>query len=413
MKKICILFCCCMAAALSAFAAVPLTGVGVMENMAGIAGKRGYGGDGMDALKAHLASPLGLAVDRWHNIYVADTLNHRIRRIDAHTGRIETVAGTGKPGFFNDGGHADMAGLKGPTALKFDRFGNLFIADTGNNRIRMLTPKGYLHTVAGTGRKGFDGDNIKAKNTALNHPTGLAFSSKGDLLIADTGNNRIRRLDPKTGLLSTVVGRGEPRDDGDFDLAPNAFLNKPSAILFDKYDNLYIADTGNHKIRFVDHRTGRILTLAGSGVKGYKGDNSGQSADAWFHNPTGLALDRFGRIYVSDTDNQRVRRITIDLINQRGTVETVAGTGKRGYNGSDMNAWDTQLAYPGALVITPLDMLYFVDTGNNLIRRVQGISGVRAPTSYAVYSASDASSDSREFYEVLFKPQIEAARQGK
>lgn len=393
------------------FAAVVLTGTGFIKDIAGVPGKKGYCCDGSDALKAHLASPLGMAIDRWHNIYIADTLNHRVRRIDARTGEIKTVAGTGRPGFFNDGGHADMAGLRGPTALVFDRFGNLFIADTGNQLIRMLTPKGYLHTVAGNGRKGFEGDGSKSKATALNNPTGLAISSEGELYIADTGNNRIRKIDRKTGLLLTVAGLGEAGDDGDLGLAVNARLNRPSAILFDKHDNLFIADTRNNKVRFVDHRSGIILTLAGSGRKGYKGDNSGQSADAWFNEPTGLALDRFGRIYISDTNNQRIRRVDIDLAARRGTVETVVGTGKRGYNGNDMNAWNADLAYPGAMIITPRDMLYFLDTGNNVLRRVQGVSGLRPPTSYTSYGKPEAEQDERSFYEVLFKPQLEKAQE--
>ena len=412
MKKYFILslFLFCASAVL--WAAVRLNDPGVIENIAGTPGKRGYSGDKSDAQHARLASPLGLALDRWNNIYIADTLNHRVRRIDIRSGEIDTVAGTGKGEFSNDGGNADMAGLKGPTALVFDSLGNLYIADTGNNRVRMLTVTGYLHTVAGNGRRGYEGEGSKANNTALNAPAGLASSSKGELYIADTGNNRIRKIDRKTGLLVTVVGNGEARDDGDDGLADNASLKRPTAIIFDKHDNLYIADSGNHKIRFVDRRSGRIFTLAGTGRSGYEGDNSGRSSDARFDDPTGLALDRFGRVYVSDTDNQRIRRITIDLTSRRAGVETVVGTGKRGYNGRDINAWDADLAYPGAMVISPVDILYFLDTGNNLLRRVQRVSALRAPTSYTGFSTPVAEVDSRSFYEVLFAPQIEKARKG-
>ena len=396
------------------YAAVELTGPGVIENIAGVAGKRGFSGDSNDALAARLASPLGMVVDRWNNIYIADTLNHRIRFVNARTGRIYTVAGTGKAGFFNDGGNADLAGLRGPTGLAMDRYGNLIIADTGNHRIRMLTPKGYLHTIAGNGSRGYEGEGSRAKNTALNAPTGVAVNSKGEIFIADTGNHRIRKIDRTTGILTTVVGKGYAGDDGDFGLAGNALLNKPSAILFDKYDNLYIADTKNHKIRFVDHVKNLIFTFAGRGSSGYCGDNNyGRTGDICFNDPTGLALDRLGRLYVADTDNQRIRRININLKERRGEAETVVGSGERGYNGANMDGWDASLAYPGAMVISPLDMLYFLDTGNNLVRRVQAISRVRPPTGYSSFGQVVHNIDSRSFVEVLFAPQKERLQSGK
>ena len=222
---------CCIA-----FAAVRLSEVGFIEDIAGVAGKRAYAGDGGDAQFARFANPMGLAIDRWNNIYIADTRNHRVRRINVRTGEIETIAGTGKPGFANDGGNADMAQLNGPTALAFDRMGNLYIADTGNQRIRLLDIRGYLHTVAGNGRRGYEGEGAKAKNTSLNNPSGVALDSKGNLFIADTGNHRIRVVDRITGKLTTVAGDGQPRDNGDWDFAIRASLNRPTAILFDKHD---------------------------------------------------------------------------------------------------------------------------------------------------------------------------------
>ncbi len=395
-----VLFICCIV-----FAAVRLSGPGAIHNMAGTPGKRGYSGDKEDALYARLSNPMGIALDRWNNIYIADTRNHRVRRIDVRSGDIDTVAGTGKPGFTNDGGSGEQASLNGPTALAFDKIGNLYIADTGNQRIRLLDIRGHLHTVAGNGRRGYEGEGSRALVSALNNPTGIAISRAGELYIADTGNNRIRKVDRTTGILKTVAGDGERRDNGDWGRAVAISLNRPTAIMFDKHDNLYIADTGNHKIRFVDHQNERILTLGGNGRAGYEGDNSGFASDASFNEPTGLALDRFGRVYVADTGNQRIRRITVDLHNQRTGVETVAGTGKRGYNGSDINAWDAQLAYPGALAINPYDMLYFVDTGNQLVRRVEGVSLIRAPSSYTSFVQAPKETDSRSFYEVLFKQE--------
>ena len=388
--------------AAASYAAVRLTGVGMIEDIAGVPGKSAYGGDNADALEARLANPLGLAIDRWNNLYIADTRNHRVRRVDVRSGEIETIAGTGRAGFAGDGGSADDADLNAPTALAIDSIGNIYVADTGNQRIRLIDRKGNIYTIAGTGRRGYEGEGTKAKNTTLNNPTGVAVNSKGFVFVADTGNHRIRMIEPTTGKLVTVVGNGEALDDGDWGLAVNASLNRPTAIIFDKHDNLFIADTGNHKIRFVDSKTGRILTLTGTGEAGYSGDNSGRPSDAQFNEPTGLALDRLGRLYIADTNNNRIRRITIDLTNQVGYVETVVGTGKRGYNGSDIDAWDAQVAYPGFMVINPYDMMYFLDTGNNLLRRVQGISVLRPPTSSTSYLQPVKETDSRSFYDVLF-----------
>ncbi len=374
---------------------------GELEDVAGVPGRRGYSGDGADALQARLGSPMGIAVDRFGNIYISDTANHRVRRVDARTGEIETVVGTGKRGFDNDGGNADMATLNGPTGLAFDTLGNLYIADTGNQRIRMYTPKGYLYTVAGDGRRGYNGNGMKPLSSSLNNPTGVAVSPQGELYISDTGNNLVRKIDRLSGFLVNVVGTGEAGNSGDLELAENARLNKPSALVFDTRGNLFIADTGNHQIRWVEPRRRLIFTIAGTGERGFSGEGDRKCTDSAFSNPTGLAVDKQGRLYISDTDNQRIRRLTVES-RMDSKVVTVVGSGERGYNGDGMDAWDAKLAYPGALVITRHDMLFLVDTGNNLVRRVQAISTVEPPVKYTGYGQADAQPDERNFLQVLF-----------
>lgn len=381
--------------------ALSLTRPGQLDDAAGVPGKRGYSGDGGDALQARLGSPMGIAVDGRGNIYFSDTVNHRVRMVNARTGQIDTVVGTGKKGFDNDGGNAEMAALNTPTGLAFDTLGNLYIADTGNHRVRVFTPKGYLYTIAGDGRKGYNGNGMRPLASSLKDPTAVAVSPQGELYISDTGNHRIRKIDRQSGFLVDVVGTGEAGDSGDLELAENARLNSPSAIVFDKWGNLFIADTGNHQVRWVEPRRHLIFTIAGTGKRGFSGEGDRKCTDSAFSNPTGLAIDKEGRLYIADTDNQRIRRLTVES-RMDSKVVTVVGSGERGYNGDGIDAWDAKLAYPGALVITRHDMLFFADTGNNLIRRVQGISTVEPPVKCTGYGQADAQPDDRNFLEVLF-----------
>lgn len=386
-----------------AAAALGPTRSGQLDDVAGTPNKRGFAGDGGDALSARLNAPMGIAVDRRGNIYFSDTANHRVRRIVLRTGEIETVAGTGEKGFVNDGGHATMATLNAPTGLAFDTLGNLFIADTGNHRIRMYTPNGYLYTVAGNGRKGYNGDGMRPVSAQLNSPTGVAVSLHGDLYISDTGNHLVRKIDRQSGFLINAAGSGVKGNDGDLGLAVNAKLNKPSAIIFDKHGNLFIADTGNHQVRWVEPQKTLIFTIAGTGKRGFSGEGDRRCIDSMLNNPTGLAIDQLGRLYISDTGNHRVRRLVVDR-NFDSKIETVAGTGEKGYNGDAKDAWSVNLAYPNALVITPHDFMYIVDAGNSLIRRVQAVSTVTPPV-LSAQNAGEVSADKKGFMQELFGSQ--------
>ncbi len=296
---------------------------GIITTFAGT-GQFGYGGDNDPALEAQLRSPQGVALDGSGNLYIADTKNHRIRRVDAATENITRVAGRGTSGGYSgDGGPATAAKLDGPLSVALDGSGNLYIADTDNHRIRKIDTAGDISTVAGSETSGFDGDGAAADQAQLNSPGDVTLDGSGNLYIADTGNHRIRKVDAVTGYISTVAGSETSGFDGDGAAAGQAQLNSPGGVALDGSGNLYIADTDNHRIRKVD-TAGDISTVAGSGTAGFDGDGAA-AGQALLSRPYDLALDGVGNLYIADSGNSRIRRVappppTVTLTAQPTTI---------------------------------------------------------------------------------------------
>jgi sugar lactone lactonase YvrE len=277
----------------------------------GTAPEKRFSGDGGPAEQALLNFPTAVVVDRAGHLYIADTLNHRVRRVDAATGVITTVAGLGHPRYFGDGRLAVEAGLNEPAALAVSDESVLYIADQSNNRVRAVDlTTGVICTVAGTGTAAYNGDGVAATETGLAGPSGLALGSDGTLFIADSFNGRIRAVDPVTGLMRTVVGDGgEYRYQG-ADEPPSCSLSRPSGIVLDEEGNLYITDSDNHLVRRWDRITGRIERIAGVGVAAYRGDG-GAALEAGLSYPFGIVMDRAGHLFVADTFNHRIREIVL------------------------------------------------------------------------------------------------------
>ncbi|TMQ29558.1 MAG: hypothetical protein E6K65_08685 [Nitrospirae bacterium] len=270
-----------------------------------------FSGDSGPADQALLNFPTAVAVDRAGHLYIADTLNHRVRRVDAATGVITTVAGLGQPRCFGDGRLAVEAGLNEPAALAVSDKGVLYIADQSNNRVRAVDlTTGVIYSVAGTGMAAYNGDDVPATETGLAGPSGLALASDGTLFIADSFNGRIRAVDPVTGLIRTVVGDGgEYRYQGP-DEPPSSSLSRPSGIALDEQGNLFFTDSDNHLVRRWDRITGRIERIAGVGVAHYGGDE-GAALDASLSYPFGIVMDRAGHLLVADTFNHRIREVAL------------------------------------------------------------------------------------------------------
>ena len=277
----------------------------------GTAPAKRFSGDGGPADQALLNFPTAVVVDRAGHLYIADTLNHRVRRVDAVTGVITTIAGLGQPRCSGDGGLAVEAGLNEPAALAVSGGGRLYIADQSNNRVRVVNlVTGVICTVAGTGTAAYNGDDVAATETGLAGPGGLALASDGTLFIADSFNRRIRAVDPVTGLIRTVLGDGgEYRYQGPDEL-PSSSLSRPSGMALDEEGNLYFTDSDNHLVRRWDRTTGRIDRIAGVGVAHYGGDE-GAGLEASLSYPFGVAMDRAGHLLVADTFNHRIREITL------------------------------------------------------------------------------------------------------
>jgi sugar lactone lactonase YvrE len=268
-----------------------------------------FGGDGGPAVQALLNFPTAVAVDRAGHLYIADTMNHRVRRVDAMNGIITTVAGTGQSRYAGDGGAAIVAALNDPAALAIGQKEILYIADQSNNRVRAVDlVTGLIRTVAGTGTAAYNGDGIPATEASLAGPSGLALDSEGTLYIADTFNGRIRAVDPVTGLIRTVVGDGgEYRYQGPTEPTSHS-LSRPSGIALDSQGNLYITDSDNHLIRRWIRTSGQLERVAGQGMARYGGDG-GSALDASLSYPFGIVVDQSGYVFVADTFNHRIREI--------------------------------------------------------------------------------------------------------
>ena len=276
----------------------------------GVGSTKRFAGDGGLALDALLNFPTAIAADAEGDLYIADTMNHRIRRVDARTGRITTIAGVGLPRFGGDGGPSVAAGLNEPAALVVQG-GRLYVADQSNNRIRMVDLRtGVITTVAGTGTAAFNGDGRPATEAALAGPSGLTIGTDGRLYIADTFNGRIRAVDPATGIIETVVGDGgEYRYQGEMEAASPS-LSRPSGIAVDVEGNVFMTDSDNHLVRRWDRVAGRIDRVAGTGNANYGGDGK-TPLEASLNYPFGLVIDQENHLFVADTFNHRIREIVL------------------------------------------------------------------------------------------------------
>lgn len=277
---------------------------GVITSVAGT-GKNNFNGDGKLAVDTDLSEPIFVAVDGKDNLFIVERSN-RVRRLDNSTKTITTIAGNGMAGFSGDDGNATLAKLNSPSSVVIDDVGNIFIADTANHRVRRVDNQTRnITTIAGNGIAGFSGDGATAINASLDSPTGLALANN-TLFIVDN-SNRVRSLSLSSGIISTFAGNGKFGFKGDNKTAKKASFQFPKSLTTDR-ENLFIADTGNNRIRAINLSTGVIRTIAGDGVSAYAGDN-GEATKASLSTPTNIAIDKIGNLFISDQKNNVVRVI--------------------------------------------------------------------------------------------------------
>jgi DNA-binding beta-propeller fold protein YncE len=341
--------------------------IGTIRTAAGN-GDQGYSGDGGPAAKATLNQPFDVAIGPDESVYFSDTFNHCIRRVDSKSGQISTVAGSGKKGYSGDGGPATDAKLNEPYGVVLDKHGNIFIVDRLNYCIRRVDAEtGHIATIAGTGKSGPSGDGGLAKDAMLSEPNGIALDpAERRLYIADVTDQRVRVVNLESGRISTVAGTRVKEHSGDGGPALQASLFGPRAVHFDAQGSLYICEREGNCIRKVDWRTQVITTIAGTGKKGFSGDG-GPAIKATFNGPKEIDIDMAGNIFVVDTENQAIRRIDA----KTGLVTTVAGNGERGGKGDGGPATSAQLDRPHGVAVDRDGKIYIGDTNNHRIRIVE------------------------------------------
>ena len=361
----------------SAKLAVTFNPAQIINAFAGVGGP-GDSGDGGPAIGARL-SPYGLAIDSPGNLLTSDDEAHRVRRITP-AGGISAFAGNGGLGSSGDGAAATGAAMNFPTDMVVDAAGNVYISDTGNNRVRRVAPNGVITTYAGTGEADFGGDGGPATQATLATPYGLALDAAGNLYIADSGNARVRKVTASTGVITTVAGNGRVGFSGDNGQATQATFKFPFGVAVDRNGVLYVLDRFDFRIRRVA-TDGVITTIAGTGQAGYNGDDR-QANGAQINAGGFMTTDADGNLYFADFLNHRVRKITIST----GVITTVVGNGTPGIGGDGGDPSRSQIFLPTDVAVDSRGVIYVADWGNYRIRKIQSTTGIRAVASVSAAS---------------------------
>jgi streptogramin lyase len=336
-------------------------GAGEIRTIAGN-GKPGSTGDGGPAVEAQVNEPFGLCRGPDGALYFCDTNNHRVRKIDAK-GIITTVAGDGTKGYAGDGGPAVAAKMNEPYEVRFDAAGNLFIVERLNAVVRRVDKAGGITTVAGSGQEGFSGDGGPAKAAQMKQPHSIALDREGNLYICDISNQRIRKVDMKTGIIFTFAGNGESKpvvDGSPFATSP---LSGPRAIDFDRDGNLWLALRSGNAVYKLDLKAGTIHHFAGTGKTGFTG-NGGPAKEATLSGPKGLSVGPDGNIYLADTESHSIRMIDL----KSGKLQLIAGTGQKS-DGPEGDPLGCAMNRPHG-VLAEAGVLYIGDSGANRVRKV-------------------------------------------
>ena len=336
---------------------------GIITTVVGT-GERGFTGDGGPAAEALMSEPFMCAFDAAGNMYVAEAMNHCIRRVDAATGVITTVAGTGTEGYSGDGGPATAATFNQPYSLQVDTNGDVYVVDRLNFVIRRIeAATGTITTVAGTGEAAYGGDGRPAVEAKFREPNDCFLDGRGGLLVADVQDQRIRRVDLATGIITTFAGNGAKERRGDGGPATAASILGARAVCMDGAGNTYIAEREGNGIRKVD-ADGVMSTLAGTGEFGYSGDG-GPSVDATWGGPKAIRCDHAGNLLVVDTENHAIRRIDPAT----GIVTTIAG-GRLGGEGDGGRAEEAAMDRPHGCDVDAAGNIYIADSNNHRVRVV-------------------------------------------
>jgi streptogramin lyase len=348
-----------------AFASCTLTAAEtVVKTIAG-SGQDGYSGDGGPATAAAVSQPFGIVIGPDKALYVCEVGSHAIRRVDTTTGIITTVAGCGRKGYSGNGGSATQAELNEPYEVRFDADGNMYFVEMQNHIVRKVDAKtGIISLVAGNGTQGFSGDDGPAVDAQLSRPHSIALDNAGQLYICDIGNHRVRKVDLKSGIISTFAGTGERKPTADGSPISGTPLNGPRALDFDGKHNLILALREGNAIYRMDLNSQTLHHLAGTGKQGYTGDG-GPAIKARLSGPKGVSLAANGDIYFADTESHTVRVVRSDS----GIVETLVGNGEKG-DGPNGNPLHCTMDRPHGVFVDHAGQVYIGDSNNHQVRIV-------------------------------------------